>query len=142
MPIAQTPAQAAPAFSERARLESGKIVAAKLAGRRAELAKAEPVSAPVKGHIAASAPYAHDGWLIQIGAFDHEDEAKQHLTMAQLKMGKELASAHPLTERVQKGDKVLYRARFTGFNKETADAACHQLRRRDMDCVALKIKSF
>jgi D-alanyl-D-alanine carboxypeptidase len=129
MAIAQTPL---------AKLESKKIEAVKLAGARVELAKVEPVSAPAKAHIAASAPYASDGWLIQIGAFDHEDEAKQHLSMAQLKMRKELATAHPLTERVQKGDKVLYRARFTGFNKETADAVCQQLRRNDMDCVALK----
>jgi D-alanyl-D-alanine carboxypeptidase len=129
MPIAQTPL---------AKLESKKIEAVKLAGARVELAKVEPVSAPVKAHIAASAPYAHDGWLIQIGVFAQEDEAKQHLSMAQLKMRKELATAHPLTERVQKSDKVLYRARFTGFNKETADTVCQQLRRSDMDCIALK----
>src|SRR5262249_24953765 len=95
MPIAQTPL---------AKLESKKIEAVKLAGAGLELTKVA-VSAPVKAH-------AHDEWLIQIGAFDHEDEAKQHLGMAQLKMRKELATAHPLTERVQKGDKVLYRARF------------------------------
>ena len=92
--------------------------------------------------MAASAPYApphvHDGWLIQIGAFDREDEARQHLSMARLKASDALAAAYPLTERVQKGDKVLYRARFTGFNKETAEAACQQLRRSDMDCIALK----
>jgi D-alanyl-D-alanine carboxypeptidase len=122
VPIAQTPL---------AKLESKKIEAVKLAGAGLELTKVEPVSASVKAH-------AHDEWLIQIGAFDHEDEAKQHLGMAQLKMRKELATAHPLTERVQKGDKVLYRARFIGFNKETADAACQQLRRSDMDCIALK----
>ena len=129
MPIAQTPL---------AKIESKKIEAVKLAGKRVELAKVEPVSATVKAHIAASAPYAHDRWLIQIGAFDHEDEAKKHLSMAQTKMRKELATVHPLTERFQKGDKVLYRARFTGFNKETADALCLQLRRSDMDCIALK----
>jgi D-alanyl-D-alanine carboxypeptidase len=129
MPIGQTPV---------AKIESKKIEAVKLAGARVELAKVESVSATVKAHIAASAPYAHDRWLIQIGAFDHEDEAKQHLSMAQTKMRKELATAHPLTERFQKGDKVLYRARFTGFNKETADAVCQQLRRGDMDCIALK----
>ena len=89
--------------------QSGKVVSsaepmpiartANFPDTRAELAKVEPVSAPV----AASAPYAHDGWLIQVGAFDHEDEAKQHLSMAQLKMRKELATAHPLTERIQRG---------------------------------------
>ena len=28
-------------------------------------------------------PHAHGGWLIQIGAFDDEDDAKQHLSAAQ-----------------------------------------------------------
>jgi D-alanyl-D-alanine carboxypeptidase len=49
-----------------------------------------------------------------------------------------LATAHPLTEPVQKGDKALYRARFTGFDKGTAEAACQYLKRSDMDCIALK----
>ena len=141
MPIVQSPAQAAPAFSEPAKLESKKIEAAKLAGARVELAKIEAVNISVNSQITASspkAPHAHDGWLIQIGTFDREDEAKQHLSMAQLKMRKELATAHPLTERVQKGEKVLYRARFTGFNKETAEVACQHLKRSDMSCIALE----
>ena len=140
-PIVQSPAQAAPAFSEPAKLESKKIEAAKLAGARVELAKIETVNTSANSQIAASspkAPHAHDGWLIQIGAFDHEDEAKQHLSMARLKIRDALATAHPLTERVQQGDKVLYRARFTGFNKETAQAACRWLRRSDTGCIALK----
>jgi D-alanyl-D-alanine carboxypeptidase len=140
-PIVQSPAQAAPAFSEPAKLESKKIEAAKLTGARVELAKIETVNTSVNSQIAASspkAPHAHDGWLIQIGAFDREDEAKQHLSMARLKIRDALATAHPLTERVQQGDKVLYRARFTGFNKETAEAACQRFRRSDTGCIALK----
>jgi D-alanyl-D-alanine carboxypeptidase len=140
-PIVQSPAQAAPAFSELAKLESKKIEAAKLAGARVELAKIETVNTSVNSQIAASspkAPHAHDGWLIQIGAFDREDEAKQHLSMARLKIPDALATAHPLTERVQQGDKVLYRARFTGFDKGTAQAACQHLKRSDTGCIALK----
>ena len=139
--IVQRPAQAAPVFSEPAKLESKKIEAAKLAGARVELAKIETVNTSVNSQIAASspkAPHAHDGWLIQIGAFDREDEAKQHLSMARLKIRDALATAHPLTERVQQGDKVLYRARFTGFNKETAEAACQRFKRSDTGCIALK----
>jgi len=139
-PLAQTPA--ALAFSEPAKLKPEEIKATKLAGARVELAKVETVSAPVKSDIAASASYApphvQDEWLIQIGAFDREDEARQHLNTARLKVRDALAAAHPLTDHVQKGDKVLYRARFTGLNKETAVAACQQLRRSDMDCIALK----
>ena len=139
MPIARTPA--ALAFSEPAKLEPKKIEATKLAAARVELTKVETPSAPVRSQIAASAsapPHAHDGWLIQIGAFDREDEARQHLSMARLKMPDALATANPLTERVQKGDKVFYRARFSGFNKETAEAACQRLRRSDTGCIALK----
>ena len=49
-----------------------------------------------------------------------------------------LAAADPFTERVQKGDKALYRARFAGFDKDTATAACRQLKRSDFECLALK----
>src|SRR5262249_35746469 len=72
MPIVQSPAQAAPAFLEPAKLEPKKIEAPKLAGARVEI----DVNTSVKSHTVASskAPHAHDGWLIQIGAFDREDE--------------------------------------------------------------------
>jgi D-alanyl-D-alanine carboxypeptidase len=141
MAIVQSPAQTAPPFSEPAELEPKKIEAAKLAGASVELAKIETVNTSVKSHITASspkAPHAHDGWLIQVGAFDREDEARQHLSTARLKVRDVLAAAHALTERVQNGDKVLYRARFTGFDKGTAEAACQHLRRSEMDCIALK----
>jgi D-alanyl-D-alanine carboxypeptidase len=137
MPIPQTPA--APVFSERAKLEPKKIEAAKLAGARVELTNTE--TANTKSHIATSspkAPHAHDGWLIQIGAFDREDEARQHLSTVRLKVHDALAAAHSLTERVQNANKVLYRARFTGFDKGTAEAVCQQLKRSEMDCIALK----
>jgi D-alanyl-D-alanine carboxypeptidase len=139
MPIAQT--SVALAFSEHAKFKPEETEATKiLTGVGVEPAKAETVSAPVKPHIAAShAPAsAQNAWFVQIGAFDSEDEARQHLSTAQLKARDALAAGHPLTERVQKGDKVLYRARFTGFDKETAEVACQQLRRSDMDCFALK----
>jgi D-alanyl-D-alanine carboxypeptidase len=76
--------------------------------------------------------------LIQIGAFDREDEASEHLRTARLKVQKASAAADSSTKRVQIGDKVFYRARFTGFNKETAANACQQLRRSDMDCIVLR----
>jgi D-alanyl-D-alanine carboxypeptidase len=138
-PLAQT--SAALAFSEHAKFKPEKIEATKIfAGKRVELAKLQTVSAAVKSHIAAPhAPAsAQNTWLVQIGAFDREDEARQHLSTARLKARDALAAGHPFTERIQKGDKVLYRARFTGFDKETAEGACRQLRRNDMNCIAVK----
>ena len=76
--------------------------------------------------------------MIQIGAFDGEDEAKQHLSAAQTKVHDMLAAADPFTERVQKGDKSLYRARFAGFDKATADATCRQLKHNDFECMTVK----
>jgi D-alanyl-D-alanine carboxypeptidase len=97
-------------------------------------------ASPVPAYSAPSAPpvHAHSGWLIQIGAFDDEDEAKQHLSAAQMKEHATLAAKDPFTERVQKGDKSLYRARFAGFDKATAEAACRALKRSDIECMALK----
>ena len=37
-----------------------------------------------------------------------------------------------------KGDKTLYRARFAGFDKEQAEAACKHLKRNDIDCMTVK----
>ncbi len=85
-----------------------------------------------------AAPHAHSGWIIQIGAFDSEDEARQHLSDAKQKVRSALAAADPFTERVQKSDKPLYRARFAGFNKDTAEAACRQLKRSDFVCMTVK----
>ena len=104
-----------------------------------DLAKSNPAkTAPMTTAAASSHARAHGGWLIQIGAFDGEDEAKQHLSAAQLKVPATLAAADPFTERVQKGDKALYRARFAGFDKTMAEAACKQLKRSDIDCMALR----
>ena len=102
-----------------------------------------PKAEPAKAGVAMSEPplrraHAHGEWLIQVGAFEDEGEAKQHLSAAQLKVPAMLAAADPFTERVQKGDKAYYRARFAGFDKATAEATCKLLKRSDIQCMALK----
>ncbi len=102
-------------------------------------AKSEPSrSVPAKPEPAAPQIRVYGGWLIQIGAFEDEDEAKQHLSAAQLSAPAMLAAADAFTERVQKGDKALYRARFAGFDKATAEAACKQLKRSDIACISMR----
>ena len=49
-----------------------------------------------------------------------------------------LSHADPFTERVTKGSKELYRARFAGFDKDGAEAACQYFKRNDVACMALK----
>jgi D-alanyl-D-alanine carboxypeptidase len=98
---------------------------------------AAPVNTADAKPVSPAPPQAHSGWIIQIGAFDGEQEARKHLDEAKLKLPA-LAFADPFTERVQKGDATLYRARFSGLDKETAEAACRKLRRSDFPCMALK----
>jgi D-alanyl-D-alanine carboxypeptidase len=134
------PAEPQPAKSDAA--PRSQAQPAMPAAAKAEPAKSEPANPePAKSESASADPariHARGGWLIQIGAFDGEDEAKQHLSAAQTKVHTMLAAADPFTERVQKGDKSLFRARFAGFDKTTADAVCKQLKRNDFDCMTVK----
>jgi D-alanyl-D-alanine carboxypeptidase len=131
-PVQPRPAQTQAAPMQPAQMQPAQIEPAPI---ETHIAAAKPQTAP-----AYSAPpiHSHGGWLIQIGAFDDEADAKQHLTAAQTKVHLALAAKDPFTERVQKGDKALYRARFAGFDKSTAEAACRALKRSDFECMALK----
>ena len=96
----------------------------------ARLAKLEPPPAR-KAQV-------HTGWIVQIGAYESETEARQHLDAAQSKVKTLLGHADRFTEPVVKGEKTLYRARFAGLEKSQAEETCKQLRRNDMACMTVK----
>jgi D-alanyl-D-alanine carboxypeptidase len=77
-------------------------------------------------------------YIIQVGAFDEEAEAKERLSLAQRTAKDMLGAADPFTERAAKGNKTLYRARFAGLDKDQAEAACVQLKRGEIPCMLLK----
>jgi D-alanyl-D-alanine carboxypeptidase len=156
--LAQAEPSAAPAAASEPALQKS-VEAAPVRIQPAQMQPAQIEPAPIETHTAAAnvqtvsaytaqaphtqaahtqAAHVHSGWLIQIGAFDDEDEAKQHLTAAQIKVHAPLAAKDPFTERIQKGDKALYRARFAGFDKSTAEAACRALKRSEFECMPLK----
>jgi D-alanyl-D-alanine carboxypeptidase len=118
--------------------EPAKADAGKSEPTKAEPAKPELSKNDIAALLAPPPPHVRSGWQIQIGAFEGEDEAKQHLSEAQLKLPRMLATADRFTERVQKGDKALFRARFAGFDRATAEAACRQLKRSDIACMTVK----
>jgi D-alanyl-D-alanine carboxypeptidase len=87
---------------------------------------------------AKSAP--RSGWAIQIGAYEAESEAKQKLSTAKTKAASVLKKVEPYTERTKSGAKTYYRARFAGFGeRDEALAACKQLKRSSIQCMALRI---
>jgi D-alanyl-D-alanine carboxypeptidase len=78
------------------------------------------------------------GYMIQVGAFDDEREAKQRLMKAKAEAKEQLVKADPFTQKVAKGSKSLYRARFAGLDRREAESACKSLRRSDIPCLMLK----
>jgi D-alanyl-D-alanine carboxypeptidase len=96
-----------------------------------------PQSAP-RHSTPSSPPSLHSGWIIQVGAFDVEREARERLNTVQAKAGQILRRASPFTEAVVMGDKTLYRARFAGIQKDQAEAICRQLKRNEIACMTIR----
>ena len=74
------------------------------------------------------------GWMIQIGATDDPAKANALLSRARERNRSTLASAKPFTEKVQKGEDTLYRARFAGLDFTSAEIACRSLKRNGFSC--------
>ena len=123
-----TPAPAA-AVSAPASLPAAVVAAAKEAA--VSSAKAEEAPAPVR-------PTTGGGWIIQVGAFEDEAEARERLSSAKSKAAALLEKAQAYTERTVKGDKTYFRARFAGIDRDRADAVCKRLKRNDIACMAIK----
>jgi D-alanyl-D-alanine carboxypeptidase len=101
-------------------------------------AAVQPAAPPAPAVPASRPPQTRSGWVIQVGAYPAESEAKERLALAKSKASRLLASASPFTETVQRGETTLYRARFAGLEREQAEAACKFLKRNDVDCLAMK----
>lgn len=81
---------------------------------------------------------AKGGYMIQVGAFDDVQEAKQRLEKAVAKAKDQLVKADPFTQKIAKGSKSLYRARFAGLDRHQAETACKHLKRSEIPCFMLK----
>jgi D-alanyl-D-alanine carboxypeptidase len=103
----------------------------------AKMASAAPI-APNATRAPQPAAKPRTGWIIQIGALPDERDAWQRLELAQTKVKDLLGKADPFTERVEKGEKVLFRARFAGLEKNQAEIACKHLKRSDIPCMLVK----
>jgi len=103
------------------------------------IAEAIRATTPPESATRHAVPSVHySGWIIQVGAFDVEREARDRLNAVQAKVGQKLKHASPFTEAVVTGDKTLYRARFAGIQKDEAEAICRQLKRNDIACMTIK----
>jgi D-alanyl-D-alanine carboxypeptidase len=100
---------------------------------------AAATSAPVTTEsVGARQPHPRGPWIIQVGAFPKETEAKDRLRAAQSLAKAMLAKADPFTERFVKGNQEYYRARFAGFDQHGAEAVCKYFKRNDIACLATR----
>ena len=118
---------------------SAKPVPAKVASMQpVQVASASATTPMPAAVVQDAAKPPRGGWMIQVGAFDSETEAKERLTTARTSAKEQLGDASPFTEPVAKGDKTLYRARFAGLEKIQAELACKSLKRSEIPCMLLK----
>jgi D-alanyl-D-alanine carboxypeptidase len=110
------------------------VTAVKNAAKNAVVTSAKADELSIPNH-----PTVRGGWAIQIGAYENESEAKQHLSSAKSKVANVARKAEAYIERTVKGAKTYYRARFAGFDRDQAHTACKKLKRNDVACMALKI---
>lgn len=80
-------------------------------------------------------------WNIQIGAFPKKEDARQKLQQVRASGFHFLEGKQAFTVEVKKGMATDYRARFSGFTKDTAKAACTQLSKKGLECVSLSPQS-
>ncbi|WP_036281341.1 serine hydrolase [Methylocystis sp. ATCC 49242] len=78
------------------------------------------------------------GWMIQIGAAENPDKANQLLSRARSQLQGFPVNARAFTEKVQKGNETLYRARFAGLEEQSAESACKALKRSGFSCFTTK----
>jgi D-alanyl-D-alanine carboxypeptidase len=133
---ALAPATTPPAAAETPKREPERdLIAEAIRATVQEGGATAPAASPT---ATAAPPVVHTGWMVQVGAFDVEQEARQRLGVVQTTVGQLLKHATPFTEAVTSSDKTLYRARFAGIQKDQAEAICKQLRRNDIVCMTIK----
>ncbi len=79
------------------------------------------------------------GWIVQIGTSGSKKGALTLLSKARKNAPGIVGKRQIYTETVKKGGSVLHRARFAGFgSKNAAKNACKALKRKRIDCFALR----
>jgi len=99
---------------------------------RASLTSSEPSPKSSAKRIQYSGAYH-----VQVGAYMTQDEAENRLGMVQQRAMDLLDGHLPFTASFMKDDKEWYRARFAGFSKSDAQAACAALKKMSLDCAVM-----
>jgi D-alanyl-D-alanine carboxypeptidase len=141
---AALPSVQKPAYALASATSSSAVPAAASAGAEGDIS--EP-ALPLRTSLTSTKPsptpspkpVQYSGaYHVQVGAFMSEDEAENRLGMVQQRAMALLDGHLPFTTSFMKDDKEWYRARFAGFSKDEAQAACVALKKMSLDCVAMR----
>jgi D-alanyl-D-alanine carboxypeptidase len=99
-----------------------------------------PAAAPAASEkmVLAPASVPAGPFQIQIGAFNTQGEAERQLAWVSRHAAAVLGRHAPQTSRLKRGDKVLFRARYIGFEAQAAAHACTELKRLEIDCLVTR----
>ena len=78
-----------------------------------------------------------EGYQIQVGAYARQGDAQRRLERAQSTANDLLAKAMGFTPSVEKASGTIYRARFAGLDKKSANRACSALKKKRIDCIVV-----
>ena len=132
--LASTPKQTSPKQTSKVTVPAVKKTIA------APAATTTTKTVPLAETAPKTAPFKRTGsWAVQVGASGTYRGAQSLLTSAQRKAQPHVGGrgTNIATVRTRRG-KRLFRARFLGFSKYQARQACRQIKRRGMDCLAVK----
>jgi D-alanyl-D-alanine carboxypeptidase len=111
----------------------------------ANLSRGEPALTSLPQHSVRALPESNGvaksagGFQIQIGAFQSVTEAERQLAAVRERAGGLLGNLAAITQQVKQGNKLLYRARYAGFDAPAAAAhVCGELKRLKIDCLVTK----
>jgi D-alanyl-D-alanine carboxypeptidase len=136
-PTVPAAAKAKPVISEPAPMPPAAIPSAPAANAPPAQAMAAVSTPAAASEKAAPTPASRGGWLIQIGAFTKEQEARERLAHAKERAANILSRVSSYTEKTVKGTTEYFRARFAGFDETSAKRACETLK-REFACITMK----
>lgn len=92
---------------------------------------------PPKTDRAPNLSQHHEGWAIQVGAYNSSSNAQAALGIAELSAVKMLVNGRPTVMSVHSEGHVRYRARVVGLQHDDAVNACNRLAGGPTGCVVL-----
>lgn len=102
-----------------------------------------PEAQPAEPYTVASLParpgaaVQSGGYHIQVGAYARKTDAIERLQAIKNKAGDVIGGYTPLAIPLVEPQRYLYRARFAGFTRNSADNACLLLKKRAITCVVM-----